>query len=230
MNILKNKFIKSTIYVICLGLIAKILSIIVKIYTTRTFGLDFMSIYSLINPLIMFIITITQLSLPLSISKLVAKNNNERRNILLSSYIISLSISLLIMISLIILSDYIAIYIFKNINTKHSIMAIGVYAPLVTLTSLYKGYLIGSNKIEITSISQIIEEIARLIFIIITNSFFIDKNISYGSMGIIIGMWIGELFQMISCNLYLCCHLLQTKLPSTSPLLININTKNYTFL
>ena len=77
-------------------------------------------------------------------------------------------------------------------------MAIGVYAPLVTLTSIYKGYLIGNNKVEITSFSQIFEEIARLFFIYLTSSYFINKNISYGSMGIIVGMWIGEVFQMIS--------------------------------
>ena len=54
---MKNKLIKSGIYVILLGLIAKILSMIVKIYTTRVFGIELMSIYSLINPLIIFIIT-----------------------------------------------------------------------------------------------------------------------------------------------------------------------------
>ena len=55
-------------------------------------------------------------------------------------------------------------------------MAIGVYAPLVTLTSLYKGYLIGNNKIEITAFSQIIEEIARLLFVYFTSSFFLNKK------------------------------------------------------
>lgn len=198
MNILKNKFLKSTIFVILLGLIAKLLSMIVKIYTTRTYGIEFMSIYSIVNPLMMFIIVMVQFSLPYSISKLVAKNKEKRKDVLLSAYVISLSISLLVMTILIIFSKELAILLFKNIETKHSIMAIGVYAPLVTLTSIYKGYLIGNNKVEITSFSQIFEEIARLFFIYLTSSYFINKNISYGSMGIIVGMWIGEVFQMIS--------------------------------
>ena len=195
---MKNKFIKSTIFVILLGLIAKLLSMIVKIYTTRNYGLEFMSIYSIVNPLMMFIIVMVQFSLPFSISKLVAKHKDKRKDILLSAYVISLTISLLVMILLIIFAKDLSIILFKNIETKHSIMAIGVYAPLVTLTSIYKGYLIGNNKIEITSISQIFEEIARLIFIYLTSSYFINKNVSYGSMGIIIGMWIGEIFQMTS--------------------------------
>lgn len=195
---MKNKFIKSTIFVILLGLIAKLLSMIVKIYTTRNYGLEFMSIYSIVNPLMMFIIVMVQFSLPFSISKLVAKHKDKRKDILLSAYVISLTISLLVMILLIFFAKDLSIILFKNIETKHSIMAIGVYAPLVTLTSIYKGYLIGNNKIEITSISQIFEEIARLIFIYLTSSYFINKNVSYGSMGIIIGMWIGEIFQMTS--------------------------------
>lgn len=195
---MKNKFLKSTIFVILLGLIAKLLSMIVKIYTTRTYGIEFMSIYSIVNPLMMFIIVMVQFSLPYSISKLVAKNKEKRKDVLLSAYVISLSISLLVMTILIIFSKELAILLFKNIETKHSIMAIGVYAPLVTLTSIYKGYLIGNNKVEITSFSQIFEEIARLFFIYLTSSYFINKNISYGSMGIIVGMWIGEVFQMIS--------------------------------
>lgn len=195
---MKNKFIKTSINVIFLGLMAKILSLIVKIYTTRTYGISLMSVYSLVSPLMMFIIVLVQLSLPLAISKLVSQKNTNKNNYLISAYTISLSISLLIMILLIILSKPIAINIFKNIDTKHSIMAIGVYAPLVTITSIYKGYLIGNNKIIITSFSQIIEEIARLLFILITSAFFISKNTSYASMGIIVGMWIGEIFQMIS--------------------------------
>ena len=195
---MKNKFIKSSIYVVLLGLVAKMFSMIVKIYTTRTYGIELMSIYSLINPLMIFVITFVQLSLPLSLSKLVAQNNQNKKTYLLSAYVISLSISIIIMIILIIFSEFIAINIFKNINTKHSIMAIGVYAPFVTLTSLYKGYLIGNEKIVITSFSQIIEEIARFIFIYLSASFFINKNTSYASMGIIVGMWIGEIFQMIS--------------------------------
>lgn len=199
---MKNKFIKSSIYVIFLGLLAKILAMIVKIYTTRIYGIERMSIYSLINPIIMFVIVLVQFSLPLALSKLVAQNSNKKKEYLMSSYMISLSISLIVMGILIIFSENIALYIFKNINTKHSIMAIGIYAPLVTLTSIYKGYLIGNERIEITSLSQIIEEIARLIFIYVTSNFFISKNISYGSMGIIIGMWIGEIFQMISLIIF----------------------------
>ena len=195
---MKNKFIKSSIYVIFLGLIAKILSMFVKIYTTRSYGIELMSIYSLVNPLMIFIISLVQLSLPLSISKLVAQNKDKKKSYLISGYIISLSLSLLTMIILIIFSKYIAISIFKNENTKHSIMAIGVYAPFVTMTSLYKGYLIGNEKIEITSFSQIIEEIARLSFIYLTTTYFTNKNTSYASMGIIVGMWIGEIFQMLS--------------------------------
>ena len=101
MNILKNKFLKSTIFVILLGLIAKLLSMIVKIYTTRTYGIEFMSIYSIVNPLMMFIIVMVQFSLPYSISKLVAKNKEKRKDVLLSAYVISLSISLLVMTILI---------------------------------------------------------------------------------------------------------------------------------
>ena len=195
---MKNKFIKSTIFVIFLGLVSKLLSMIVKIYTTRTYGINMISIYSLVTPLMMFIIVLVQMSLPYSLSKLVAKYNTKRKDLLLSAMITSLSISILIMIILILFSEKISMIIFKNPNTKHCIMAIGIYSPLVTLTSVYKGYLIGNNKIEITSISQIVEEIARLFFIYITSSFFLSKNLSYGSMGIIVGMWIGEIFQMIS--------------------------------
>ena len=76
---MKNKFIKSSIYVIFLGLLAKILAMIVKIYTTRIYGIDRMSIYSLINPIIMFVVVLVQFSLPLALSKLVAQNSNKKK-------------------------------------------------------------------------------------------------------------------------------------------------------
>ena len=47
--------------------------------------------------------------------------------------------------------------------------------PLISLTSLFKGYFIGINQIEKTNFCQVSEELVRLLFIIIFVDIF-DKS------------------------------------------------------
>jgi stage V sporulation protein B len=69
----------------------------------------------------------------------------------------------------------IATYIVKNDKTLPTIYALALLCPLVFLSGILKGYCIGLNKVEISSYSQISEEIARIIFIGAAGSYFVSQ-------------------------------------------------------
>jgi len=98
---LKKKIIKSTLSLLFVGFITKILSTIGRIATARTIGQESMGIYMLVMPVSVFFINIIQLSLPTCINKLIAQNPTKTKNIIIASSIIALIINSIFMISII---------------------------------------------------------------------------------------------------------------------------------
>ena len=94
---MKNKIYKSLILLIILGGIAKILSTIARIITTRIVGVEGMSIYSLVAPIMVFVISLAQFGLPTAITKLISGDYKNRKKYVITSYFIGLLTSIIIM-------------------------------------------------------------------------------------------------------------------------------------
>ena len=107
---MKEKFIKSTIILIIGGFITKILGLLIKIIMTRTIGLEGISLYTLILPTFSLAITITTLSLPIAISKLIAEDKHNNKNILFSTLPISLIINILVILTLIFIATQLLLF------------------------------------------------------------------------------------------------------------------------
>ncbi len=223
---MKNKIYSSAFWLIILGGVAKIFSTFARIATTRIVGIEGMSIYSLIAPMMVFIISLAQQGLPTAISKLVSGDYKNRKKYVISSYFIGLISSIIIMFFLIIFSPFIANFLFDNPLTKETIYMVALLAPLVMISSFLKAYLIGINKIVQTAISQIFEEIGRIIFIVIFGTFFVVKGPKYGAMAAMIGVCVGEIFQIISL---IFSHLKPFKRNVKSLIQSSLNKNNYDF-
>ena len=76
---MKNKFIKSTIFLIMGGAITKVMALFIKIILTRNIGDKGIGLYMLIMPTFNLFITLATLSLPTSISKVVAEGRSGKR-------------------------------------------------------------------------------------------------------------------------------------------------------
>ena len=79
---MKNKFIKSTIILIIGGAISKLLAMVIKIFLTRSVGDNGIGLYMLVLPTFNLFITLCTLSLPISISKLIAEKKRSKKVIL----------------------------------------------------------------------------------------------------------------------------------------------------
>ena len=80
---LKNRIVKSTISIISIGFISKILSTAARVLTAREIGQEGMGIFMLITPIMILSINIIQMSFPTSIAKLIAQNNSRLKILLL---------------------------------------------------------------------------------------------------------------------------------------------------
>lgn len=164
---MKNKFLKSTIILTIGGLITKILGMIIKIVTNRLIGTEGLGVYMLIVPTFMLLISIAQLGFPIAISKLVAEEKSNNKNLVFSIIPISLIINLIIIIFLFFASNYIANNLLHDKRTLYAIRSIGLVLPFISISSIMRGYFFGKQRMIPHIISNITEDIIRLITIII---------------------------------------------------------------
>ena len=172
---MKNKFIKSTIILIIGGGITKLLAMVIKIFLTRAIGDSGIGLYMLILPTFNLFITLCSLSLSTSISKLISERRKSKK-IVLSIVPISLIYNFILMFLLIIFAPFISNTLLKNSLTYYPIMAIGFTLPFICISGILKGYFYGNENMVPFVISNILEQIVRLLMII----FVIPKLIVYG--------------------------------------------------
>ena len=172
---MKNKFIKSTIILILGGCITKILAMVIKIFLTRSIGDSGIGLYMLVLPTFNLFITLSTMSLSTSISKLVSERRNTRK-VVLSIVPVSLIYNLVLMILLILLAPFIANNLLNNSLAYYPIMGISFTLPFICISSILKGYFYGKENMGPYVVSNIVEQIVRLMFII----FMIPKLLVFG--------------------------------------------------
>lgn len=163
----KNNFIKSTIILIIGGFITKILGLIIKIVLSRNITTETLGTYMMIMPTFMLLITLAQLGFPIAISKLVAEEKYNNKKIVFSSIPIILLLNIILLIIIIIISKPFATTILNNKNLKNPLIYIGLVLPFISISSILRSYFFGKQKMIPHVISNITEDIIRLLTLII---------------------------------------------------------------
>lgn len=203
-----NKFIISTLILIFGGAITKILGMIIKIITTRLIGTETLGIYMLLSPTFSLLIAISQLGFQFSISTLVAEEKSNNKKLILGLIPISLMINLFIMIFIIILSPFISSVLLKNNCLQLGIIGISFVLPFISISSIIRGYFFGKERMIPHVLTNIIEDILRIIILIIGIPYFLKKDVSSLIFFLIVSNIISELSSII----ILICFLPKRKL------------------
>ena len=103
-----NLLIKNILILLISGAIAKVIGMLGKIIYTRIAGINIVGLYTLITPTFMLIMTITQFSFPISISKLSAEEKYDNKNLLKNAYVLGFLIDIIIIITILFSSKLIA--------------------------------------------------------------------------------------------------------------------------
>lgn len=175
---MKNKFIKSTIILIIGGFFTKILGMLIKIVLTRTIGPKGISLYMLILPTFNLFITLCNLGVPTAITKLVSEKKKSSKKIILPTSFLILIYNLFLILILIIISPYLANNLLHNKNTYLPLVAIGTTLPFIAISSIIKGYFFGKEKVLPSTISNIIEQIVRLLLTITLVSYMMKYSLT----------------------------------------------------
>ena len=193
----KNKFVISTIILIIGGLITKILSMVIKIVMTRSVGTEGIGLYMLVNPTFMLFIAVCTLGMPTAISKLVSEDKRSSKKLIFSATFIAIIVNILIMLLVLLSARFIANNLLHEPRSYYSLLAIGLVLPFISISGILRGYFFGKQRMFPHVLSNVLEDVTRLISIILFTPMFLLKGLEFAVAFLILSNIISELTSII---------------------------------
>lgn len=198
----KQTFLKGTLILILAGFITRVLGFINRIVVARFIGEEGVGLYNMAVPTLVLVITITQLGLPVAISKLVAEaeaqgDHRKIKKILVVSLSVTGTLSLIFTPAMILLAPFLSQHVFTDARTYWPLLAIAPVVPIVAISSVIRGYFQGRQNMRPAAISQVLEQVVRISLVAICTSAFLPYGIEYAAAGAMISAVIGELVSLI---------------------------------
>lgn len=194
---MKNKFIKSTLILVIGGFFTKVLGMAIKIVLTRLIGTEGIGLYSMIMPTFLLLNSIAQLGLPTALNVLIASDKYNTKNLVFTAILISLSIDIMIMLFLIVSSTFLSNNLLNDARLSLGLLSIGFVLPFITISNCLRSYFFAKQRMYPHVITNIIEDLVKLIFIIIGIPFLLSKGIEYAIAFVILSNIFCELSSII---------------------------------
>lgn len=207
----KNLFIKSTIILILGGIITKILGFIIRIIYTRIVGTEVIGLYSLVTPTYSLLITIATLALPTTISKLIAENKHNNLKIISTSTILIMIINFIAVLFMIISARFIANNLLHEKRCYLLIISMALTFPIISISSIIKGYFYGKQNMIPNVVSNIIEQLIRGILIYLFVPIIMEKSEILAACSLFLFSFIEELVSIVINLLFIPKHITITK-------------------
>jgi len=195
---MKNKFITSTLILMAGGAITRLLGFFIKIFYTRIIGDAGVSLYAIVMPTYSLLITIASLSLPISISKMVAEQKYKSSKILFSATFIILVLNVIVISIMFLSSHFIADVLLKNNDCYYLLIAMSLTLPFISISSILKGYFFGCQKMVPNTISNILEQIVKIGLILLILPLLVKRSIYLAVMGLILFSIVTELVSIMT--------------------------------
>lgn len=193
----KESFIKSTIILIIGGFLTKILGMIIKIIMSRLMGSEGIGLYMLVLPTFSLLIGICQFGIPTALSKLIAEDSKNNKKLLFSLLPISLIINIIIISFVILMAPTLAFNFLHEKRALLPILAILVVLPLTSTSSILRSYFFGKQMMLPHVVSNVLEDIIRLILVTIGIPIFINKGLEVAVTFVILTNIISELSSIL---------------------------------
>lgn len=210
----KNSFIEGTIIATSIIIIIKILGMLYVIPFYQIVGSDGTALYSYAYNIYLIFLSISSAGLPDAIAKIISEyntlgyNDAKIRAYKIGRNLIAM-ISILSFLILFVFAEEIGKFIIGNLNGTNTykdvafvIRCISPSVLLIPFLSITKGYLQGHKYISASSISQLIEQVIRILIILI-GSYIVRKTMD-GSLSLAVGISLtGAFFGGLFAYIYL---------------------------
>lgn len=205
MKLYKNSLLIGTATLILAGLLTRLLGFYYRIFLSARIGAEGIGLYQMIFPLYILAMSISSSGTQLAICQLVSKDEKHAGSSLLSGLLVSLPISLICSVFMFMSSNLLANYYLNEPRCQPLLIILSLCIPLATIHNCINGYHLGKQNAFIPGITQLIEQIGRIVVVYIIFRFLYDntnlnptKLASIATIGLLASELISSLFSLIS--------------------------------
>ena len=176
----------------------KVLSAVYRVPYQNIVGDIGFYIYQQVYPFYGVILTLSTLGFPIIISKLIAEKKYFQKDILVASFLVLSMIALVMFSGLFLGADWIA----SKMGDQHLaslLKTISFYYLFMPLSAIIRGYYQGHQNMIPTAISQVAEQLTRVIIILVLTPFLIYQGYSLydAGKGAVFGSVLGGIMGLI---------------------------------
>lgn len=199
---MKKKTIQAFFILSFTTALSKIFNIINRIILSRLLGGEGFGLYMLIMPTLGLWVTLSQLSIPSAIFKLIADPQYKNKKVMTTGFLITTITTCLMMLLFTIFSPFIATNMLKNADTLLPLKSLILFIPLTSLSAVIKNYFLGKQQHKVIAKTQITEEVSRLAFTIAFLMIFTDYSMPILVTLAFVAMSLGELASLLHLLFY----------------------------
>ena len=177
-KIRNNTFLKSTLILLFGGILGKAVGFIIRIIVTRSMSAYAIGLYSLLGPTTSLLTVLSISSYSNAISKYISDKSSNINDILSSIVPVSLILNIIFIIITILFGKHLSYVLVKDNSLYFPIICISLTMPFMSMSAIIKGYFWGIENMSPYMISNFIEQIVRLILILL----FLNKISEYGEI------------------------------------------------
>lgn len=192
----KYPFLSGTLILTLTGILSRIIGFFYRIFLSHHIGEEGMGIYQLLAPVMALSFSLTCAGIQTSVSKYTAsyiaqKQNKSALRILLTGFFLSLTLSVFTTCFLYQNAAWIATSFLCEMRCAPLVRIYALSLPFACIHSCINGYYYGLKKSMIPSVSQLIEQLARVgsVFAIYSYSEYMhaEPSLAVTMLGILIG-------------------------------------------
>lgn len=182
----KTLFIKNAAVLTSTGLFLRLFGIIFKIWLTRVIGQAGIGLYQIVFSFYILASTFATTGIPTAVTRLCGDEADSKRGIkriLAVSVVIMLFLSGIVFLLLFFGARFISAKVLSDLRASFSIKIMGISLPFTGICSCFRGYFIARRKATPPAISQILEQVVRIVFVLIA-----IKAVGEAKIDIVCGM------------------------------------------
>lgn len=200
---IQGSFVKGAAILGIAGIIVKVLGAIFKIPLVSIIASTGMGYYSSAYPIYVMLLAIATSGFPIAISKMVAerraKGNVKGANEIFSIILpLMVGIGIITSLGLFLSSDFLARNMLENPKAVYSLKALSLALLFVPIMSAYRGFFQGRNTMFPSAISQLLEQLGRVMLGLTLALIMVNKGVEFGAAGASFGATGGAFFGLLA--------------------------------
>lgn len=192
-----NKFLKGTLILTVSSIVVKVIGSLNWIILSRVLGGEGIGLYQMGFPIYLMAITLSSAGIPVAISIITAEKLAQK-DFLGAKRVFNVSLRLLFVTGLVFASALffgahwlIDNHWIRDSRAYYSIIALAPAVFFVTFLAIFRGYLQGWQIMTPTAASEIVEQLMRVVTMIVFANMFMPHGLAYAAGGASMGAGVG---------------------------------------